>query len=199
MPANPAFNPNDKGSLISLSKTLLPNDTAINTNAGTWNSVRSLTSASAGKLYLEVIDISGGVDIVCGVGTNGFSLSNFVGATATSCGIQSATGTNTIVANGFTLNSTTSPGYAANDVFQIALDFGGGNLWFGKNNTWVTGNPGTNTSPTATFTAGTTLFPAVGLINSGSAQIVCNGSKFATPTGYTLWSPGPFFSITGPF
>lgn len=199
MPANPAFNPSDKGSLIALSQTLLPNDTAINTNTGSWNSVRSLTSASAGKLYLEFIDISGGNFIVIGVGTSGFSLSNFVGATATSCSIQSENGASTIVGNGFTLNATVSPGYAANDVFQIALDLTGGNLWFGKNNTWVTGNPGTNTSPTATFTGGTTLFPAAGLINSSSAQIVCNGSKYTPPSGYTLWSPGPFFPITGPF
>ena len=49
---------------------------------------------------------------------------------------------------------------------MIAVDVDNGLAWFGQNNTWYVnsggqGNPGTAANPSATFLAGSAIYPAV--------------------------------------
>lgn len=188
-----SWNPADKGADITLSTTVFANDTATG-SAATWNSVRATTSNSSGKFYLEMKCLNAGTQSFVGMATSGFSLATFLGNAATSVGMENTTGAGTIIGNGFTLNATVSNGYGANDTLQIAVDFTGGNLWFGKNNTWQTGNPSTGTTPTATFTPPLTLFPASSELNTNSVmQIVPSNFKFTPPTGFQPWDSTAFF------
>ena len=82
--------------------------------------------------------------------------------------------------------------YSANDVYMIAVDFGAGKIWWGKNGSWFnnsgTANPATGTDPRITFTTGNEWFPySVEGSSSSSLQEYNFGQQgfaYTPPTGF---------------
>lgn len=187
------WNSSDKGATISLSTTARTNDTAAG-SGGTWNTVRGTTSKNSGQYYFEVKNIVGS-NMYVGVadGTAGI-LTSLLTSAANSAGMDVVSGASTIgvAGSGWTANSTSSPGFAANDIMQVAIDLGAGKLWFGKNNTWVTGSPSGGTSPTISFPASSTLFPAISCFTAsdkGQLKTLSADLSFSPPAGFAAWAP----------
>jgi hypothetical protein len=114
---------------------------------------------------------------------------SFAGLTATSWGM---------LCNSVTLNTQTSnvpinstPGtYDTTTVLRCAVDLDAGKIWFGVNTTWLGGgDPALGTSPTYTFTAGTTL--AFMVASQAQVTIANFGQRpfaYTPPTGFKALS-----------
>jgi hypothetical protein len=92
------------------------------------------------------------------------------------------------VSNG--INSTTIATYTAGDVLGCAIDLDAGEGWFSKNGVFASGDPVTGTGPHFTFTAGTTIYPALMFRNSTdelTANFGATAFNTSPPTGFSAW------------
>lgn len=159
---------------------------------GPWNSIRTNTSQSSGKLYAEFVTSEAvtSYNRMFGVADSQFAAGgNYLGNSLYSCAVDNGYAT-----SGFTSNYTYSVLPAANDVFQMAIDFGAEYIWLGLNNTWVSpGNPAAGTNPMATFVLATVgpLFPAMSFYATGvgvwTLQTTAASQRYAPPSGFTAW------------
>ena len=82
--------------------------------------------------------------------------------------------------------------YSSNDIYMIAVDFGAGKIWWGKNNSWFnnsgTANPATGTDPRITFTTGNEWFPYSQSGDSSTSPQAYNfgqqGFAYTPPSGF---------------
>ena len=81
---------------------------------------------------------------------------------------------------------------------QIAIDFGAGYIWFGRNGTWLTGNPALGTSPALTF-SGLSLFPAFTgsstTLGWGTVAFAPNSFYYPMPAGFAAWQAGSILPL----
>lgn len=198
------FNPSDSGSNITVSSITYTDDAISNVNS-VWNSSRCNKSRASGRYYFELLianhDGTNGEWV--GMANSSFSTSTWVSNSATSCGMDTLTGTGTIaVSSGMTANFTTSPGFATNDIAQIAVDLIAGKLWYGKNNTWVnSGVPSSGTNPTITWTPPLTLFPVASSYHGGEIQLITTGAKqkYIAPARFSPWDTPICPGVTAPW
>lgn len=181
------WNPSDKGSLITLSNGNLD----ATSSTATLNSVRATTSKNSGKAYFEIaVTVALANNNVAGLADNAAGLtSSFVGGVANSGGVEKR-GTNQTGATGYFSYITTPVAYGSPDVLMFAVDFAAGKAWFGKNGTWVaSGNPAAGTNHWCTFTALSTLFPAVTCYSSGTFRLKPDATSqtYGAPSGFTPW------------
>jgi hypothetical protein len=186
------WNPSDAGAGVALSDS---DRTAVVSGASVY-AVRSTTHFAAGKYYAEVVFVANGPKRI-GFADNTASLSNTIGASGVSTGLASG---GSISVSGMTLvNSFTLAGFNLGDVFNLAVDFGAGNIWFGKNGVWSgSGNPATGANPNVTFTPATALFLAASGV-SGAGMLLCtNNAQFSyvPPSGFAPWD-APSFVVAG--
>lgn len=194
-PAGNYWNPADKTSLILLSNgnATATRDTPSPT---AFNAVRGITSHNSGKWYAEclnVVDVPG--SMIFGVGTSGASLSTFPGGgtpLGSSWGVQANNNTRRATYyNGLQTNQGGTSGISAGGLGILAVDFDAGRIWFGDSAFgFYTGNPSAGTTPTYTFTAGTTLFLMLGMASSPQQCTLRNqvGENTGTiPTGFSMW------------
>lgn len=190
--AQAVWNPNDKGSLISISPD---GRDATNSSVG-FQMVRAVQGRSSGKrcfdLYFVAADAA--ASVLAGVANANASLTNYPGASSSSVGTQWQAGgpvqpyvSGVMRANGFTVATTA----VAGDVLMVCVDFSTGSAWLGRNGAWATGNPASGTAPTVTGISGT-WFPAVGPYN-GANVLRLRGYAAELqylPSGFNAWSDG---------
>ena len=123
------WNPADKGNI-----TLSGGDLIAQSNAGTWNSVRSTISKTSGKWYCEITcGGSSGGGITLGSGTSSANLFDLVGMDANGWGIY--WGWPNKFHNGSNVAFGSGGNLVAWDIIQISLDMDWGNIYIGKNGT----------------------------------------------------------------
>lgn len=169
-------------------------------SGGSWFSTRSVTSHNSGKKYARIKYISGSGNgtMIGGVGTSAASLSSFPGVGATSYGchcdwtvtVQTLFNSGAIAYGG---NQMLAPG----ESMFVAIDFAAGKMWLGTENslntavTWCgNGDPSTGSTPTYTFTPGTTFFLMLGCSNPGQIMQLYNQpgeGLYTLPTGFSMW------------
>ena len=85
--------------------------------------------------------------------------------------------------------------YSSNDIYMIAVDFGAGKIWWGKNNSWFnnsgTADPATGTDPRITFTTGNVWFP---YSQSGDSSTSPQAYNFGQQ-GFAYTPPSGFFIV----
>jgi hypothetical protein len=149
------MNPNDKGSLITVSDGNL-RVTASNTTSP-YHSIRGTIGVSSGKWYWEVTATNeAGASPTIGIANAAHSITTYVGWDSGSWGLQTNSG------NKFRNQSGTSYGsaLATGDIVMVALDMDNGKIWWGKNGTWfASGNPATGVNEAFSGITGT-IFPA---------------------------------------
>ena len=173
------WNPSDKGANIALSG----GDLIASSSVAGYQSVRANISKSTGKHAFEYTRSQLNNQAMLGFGDSGFSLSNHLGATAKSVGMQGGTG--------FQTNGITVIGYADYNalIYMFALDIDAGKGWICSYGVWAnSGNPAAGTNPSFTFTPGTILFPAITVTNNGSQTVILNSGQSA----FTNTSPAGF-------
>jgi hypothetical protein len=188
------LNPSDKSSLITLSGGDLIALRA--TGSTSWAGVRATAARSSGKHYFEMKNNANGAtngSMIIGLATISAPLT-YPGAISGNYGFQ----TNDLSTHNvgkYTGGSYASSSYTngtASDTSCIAVDLDAGKIWFriAGRGTWMTGDPATGTTPTFTFTPGTTMYPMAGLF-SNPMQITANfgGTAFADtpPSGFGAW------------
>lgn len=132
---------------------------------------------SSGKWYWEVKWV-GGSNPRIGV-CNSAGAGQDLGSTANGwCRLNAPS---RIYNNGSTSSFGTDP--SVGDTIMIAMDVDAGKLWYGRNGTWEgSGNPSAGTTPAQTFTAGSSMTPAVA---SGSGTPVFEANFGALGFSYT--------------
>lgn len=175
------FNPSDKGANITLSNS----DRTCGNSAGVWAMVRTTASKSSGKWYAEAaynfsLSSQCGVFGVC---TAAHTLTNFLGSAATGWGLQGTNGTNrrTFLA-GVIANAGTS--IVSGGSGKCAIDIDAGNGWLGTVGVagWIGGgDPALGTSPTFTFTPGSTMFFAASAFSTGGGTVTLPSSAYLDP------------------
>lgn len=168
-----AWNPLDMGSGIALSSS----DT-VATNSGTYSFriVRSLISHNTGKRYAEIELVSGEIpnpwNGFLGIANASESLTgNYLGQTVNSHGLQcddngGAAGNARLFYNGAEINRVGA--IAAGGYARIAIDFDAGQGWIGNASTYVSGgSPAAGTTPSFTFTPGSSRYLAAALNRTG--------------------------------
>lgn len=191
-PVVPYWNPADKTSLILLSNgnATATRDTP---SAAAFNSVRGITSHNTGKWYAECVnDVNVAGSMIFGVGTSGASLTTLPGGGPLSWGVQANNNTRRATYyNGSQTNQGGTGGISTGGRGILAVDFDTGRIWFGDSSFgFYTGNPSAGTSPTYTFTAGTTLFLMLGMASSPQQCTLKSqaGENTGTiPTGFSMW------------
>lgn len=186
-PPPQTWNPSDKGANIILSNSDL---TAGNT-AGAWATVRTVFSANSGKLYDEATLTYQPTDLSCmfGVCTASHTLTNYCGSAAGGWSIQGkgSTGVIRTFLAGVATNRTGT--IAIGGRAKIAIDIDAGQGWMaGVGLAWIGGgDPAAGTSPTFTFTAGTTLYFAGSAFSSNIGTVTRVGGSYTdtVPTGFT--------------
>ena len=166
------------------------------------NAIRSTTSKTSGKVYVEFSNSvaaanwqfaiglgSAGMVITGGSGALGFSNYSF--------GIETLT--TVTVSAGFTANYTPNgPDWQppAGTVFALAIDFTAGTVWFADNNVWTnSSNPATGSLPAVSFVPATVgaLFAAMdfnaqsGGVGVWTLQATAASQTYAPPAGFTPW------------
>ena len=170
---------------------------------GNANAIRSTTSKTSGKVYVEFSNsvaaanwefsiglASAGITLTGGSGALGFSNYSF--------GIETLT--TVTVSAGFTANYTPNgPDWqppAGTDIWALAIDFTAGTVWFADNNVWTnSSNPATGSLPAVSFVPATVgaLFAAMDFNASGGGvgvwtlQATAASQKYAPPAGFTPW------------
>ena len=161
---------------------------------------RGTTSYTSGKYYVEIFNVGTSVgtpNVSIALESAGADITTNLGATNYGVALALYAGTMN-VSSGFNSSATfTAYSPAANDVFQIAVDLGAGNVWFGLNNVWYnSGNPATGANPMATIVSpvlgAIPLFPSVGVYAptpSGpwTLQATAANQTFSPPAGFTPW------------
>ena len=168
--------------------------------AGQWQAIRSTTSKTSGKFYVEFSNSVAATNWVFSVGLASAGIALGGGAFALgmsnySVGIVTLTTVN--VSSGFTKNYTPNgPDWqpAAGTVFALAIDFTAGSIWFADNNVWTnSSNPATGSLPAVSFVPATVgaLFAAMDFGATGvgvwTLQATAASQKYAPPSGFTAW------------
>ncbi|SMF92351.1 hypothetical protein SAMN02982917_0571 [Azospirillum oryzae] len=178
-----AFDPTKKGSGIVLSS----NNTVATLSTATVGSVigaKGIAGTDKKVFAFRLTALGTGVTVACGFGANGVPYDGAAyvnspnGYSYTSQGNKGNNGGGT----------TFGASYTVGDEIEVALDIAAGKAWFGKNGTWQgSGNPATGANPAFTFTAGTTMFPAVYLDGaSGGASWTIVTTPAVVPTGFAI-------------
>src|SRR6516164_5442777 len=196
------WNPADKSANITLSNGNL---TATNGASAGDNGVRSVTSKSTGKYYVEftITGVLSGADTGIGIATGSAPLT--IGATSTG-GFICYPGTGNIYFNGSFTGVTPGGSTGIGTVWCMAIDLVNSKGWFRING----GNwDGSGTDNPATNTGGiniATLFPtnaayAFFCANANAAGVTANfgtsAFSFTVPSGFSAWGAAdvPAFAV----
>ena len=173
--------------------------TVVPTTSNVWQSIRTTTSKTSGKLYVEFLltNLPAQQYISIGLADATFVPTNLLG-TVTYSGGYGFFGSN-VVSAGFTSNyAGAPPSNNPNDVFGMAVDFSSGGIWIADDNVWLNGsNPATGSLPIISFVPATVgaLFPAMSLYapNTGvwTLQPTPASQKYLPPPGFQAWDGGP--------
>jgi hypothetical protein len=180
------WNPADKDADITLSNS---NFTASITNPQT-GSIRSTTSKTSGKWYLEYVANWNNVICNCGIMQAGAGLTGATGFDSLGWGIQSN-------GNWFTVNNSSPTNIggtgADGDVLGFCLDLNANKFYLTKNGASLLGNPvagtGGTTIAAATWFAGCGSAPASGKTGVMTANFGGNSLSFQPPSGFSAWDP----------
>ncbi len=178
----PTWDTLNKGSNVVLSNG---NKTASISPSG-FQTTRSTTYRYYNKLYTEITLSGSSANGMVGIVDAATLFTSYGGQTYHGCMYWTSAGLTTTLT---VVNATPGAYLAAGDVFLIAIDFDGGNLWFGKNGTYpLGGDPVAAVNPTATFPPGTPFFIATSP-NATAFQATLPTSSFAyqVPTGFKPW------------
>ena len=144
--------------------------TVTETWVANYQSIRSSTSKTSGKWYIEFSTsiTPGQTSVLSGFGSAGFDPTNYLGATNYSVGIFPYYAI-ADVSSGFTVNYSPSASTShVNDVVALAIDFTAGSIWIAVNNVWMNGsNPATGSLPIISFVPATVGALFAGLTFSG--------------------------------
>ena len=140
---------------------------------------------SSGKWYWETTIAGASNFWIFGIATAASSLTNYIGAEASSYSYYNADG------NTYNNGSSTVYGnaYTTNDVIGVALDLDNGRIFFSKNGTWQnSGSPTGGTNAAYTGLSGT-FFPAYSEgISSAASAYICNFGQrpfaYTAPSGF---------------
>lgn len=185
------WSPTDKSADITLTNGDL---TAANLPAASWRTLRTTIGKSSGKHVFE-ITFSGstpGNAAMAGFGNTATNVGAYPGYNGISASYQTNTGgspTGYYNRAGVTVSGPLPA--AGNGPYMIALDLTAGKGWIATGNVWAQGDPAAGTSPTFTWTPGTTLFPMAAIYQNSALRATLNAgaSSFGNtvPTGF---SPG---------
>lgn len=191
------WDPADAAGHFNLTNNNLEIARAISSSA--YRSVRTSTSKTTGKHYLEIkCTVAGSTSfLLVGFCNAAMSAAGFVGGSASSVGSGSGGKQS---AGSFTGGTTTAlPGGPAStdDIYQLAVDMDAGKLWIGYNNTWLgSGDPVAGTNQYANFVAGTVgpLFGALSMFSQsgvdGTWELHAKTANltYSPPSGYSAWA-----------
>jgi hypothetical protein len=161
---------------------------SINQTAGSWNATPSTFTLNTGKWYFESGSSTLGSVNYHGLGLRPVGMvasGEYCGSISGSYGgIAGPTAIN--LYSGGALTTGLSGTYTSSSVFQCAVDFDAGKIWFGDGTSWAGGgNPSTGTTPSYTFTANTPLVPYISAFASApSVNFGQRPFKYTPPTGY---------------
>ncbi|MCU0936800.1 MAG: hypothetical protein MUF66_12245 [Gammaproteobacteria bacterium] len=186
-----AWDSGKKCSSITLSNS---DRTATRASAGLYDNARVLGTIgrSSGKRYFEIqiTQIPNSYPHVGGISQSGGDYCDWLGSEDNAIILTNQGEVYDLSGYSKTLTAWDS----VNDRLQVAVDFGAGKVWFGKNGTWMdSGNPGSGTNASATFTAGATFYPQAITSWSGTAgsQLVLSAATadltYTPPSGFTAW------------
>ena len=167
--------------------------------AAGWASIRSTTSKTSGKLYLEFNNTGAGTQVnpentLWGFASSTFGSSSYLGSSNYSTGIRMVFGNQ--ASAGFSNNYPVSSfnTVAQNDTIALAIDFAAGNIWVAKNNVWTdASNPATGAFPIISFTPATVgaLYAGLSFQQTNTSiwtlQPTAASQKYAPPSGFTPW------------
>jgi hypothetical protein len=159
-----------------------------NQGSAAWVSTASTFTLNSGKWYFEI-----GQTALSGTNYSALGLrpigqvgsGEYAGSISGSYG--AAAGPTALAAySGGTSGSSISGSYSSASVFQCAVDFDAGKVWFGDGSSWIGGgSPASGTSPTYTFTAGTSLVPYVSAYaNQTNPNFGQRPFAYTPPTGF---------------
>jgi hypothetical protein len=178
------WNPLAKGSNTTLSNGNL--DVLGSTNS-TGNNNFSTFIPSSEKWYFEVSPANTYSYSYVGVSLDGnlSTSSNFVGATASSVGIELGTGA---VWRNNSNQGTGGTGVSAGETLMVAFEPSSGKVWAGRNGTWYnSGNPAAGTGQVATIPTVGAIGPAVSPYSSSGTLSFNFGQRafaYTAPSGF---------------
>lgn len=159
-----------------------------------WKTIRSNSAKSSGLLYVEIecIGQSQESGFMLGFASAGFGAYGYLGSSDYSFGLF-ASGAQ-YVSTGFTVGAVAGPSGVGvrGRVYQFAVNFTSGKIWYGENNTF-SGSPVAGTGQVIDFVPGTVGAIALGIsffakgngvwrLRTASAQLV-----YSPPAGFTAW------------
>lgn len=165
------------------------------------------TSKTTGKFYVEMLCVNAGATSgpysgqytpAFGLHLSPYTLSNYLGQSANGFGswAQGSIGTNRNTYNNATASYAglpSPPHTATGQVGRMAVDVGAGKLWlsYWGQSAWLGGgDPASGTTPTYTFTGGsTTYFASCPRCDTAKIQIVSPlAFNFPAPSGFGVWT-----------
>lgn len=197
------WNPSDKSANLVLSNGNL--SATSSASAGTWVNGRANDFLYSGKRYFEASVYSENTSGYFEIGfvnntSNILTDGNRIGSQTYGWSLLGQSGGGHIVIskrhNNTETELTSGEGHFNDQpkVFQVAIDFDTGKLWFGLNNTWYeSGNPAAGTNPSYTDVIGRDVWPAVGVdyefltvtAHFNSASLVYSPPSGFDPFDYT--------------
>lgn len=182
------WNPSDKGPNITLSAA----DMTLTNTATVWDSARTLGGAmTSGKWYDEAIMTgqSGTSSTIFGVCSAAYTMATYLGQTTNGFGIQGA-GASGVIRTFLAGSAVDHTGLVTTGQrVKAAVDIAAGKGWLAKvGSAWIGGgDPAAGTSPTFTFTPGTTMYFAGSAYNAGAGSLTRVGGVYtdAVPSGFT--------------
>ena len=176
----------DAGFLAATVSLSNGNRTASASGGGANGATRATQSRSSGKRYFEVIKNATGAGFgpSIGVGNGSMTTAAQIGDNANSWGL---------LQDGRKYHSGSATSYGSSiantDVVMVAVDIGGGFIWWGKNGSWfASGDPAAGTNAAYSDIAGT-IYPSVSPGDGGSATASFDTAllAYAPPSGFTAW------------
>lgn len=189
------WNPADIGSGLSLSGS----DLIVTRSGSGWSAVRATQGKTAGKWYFELYRYAGPdkAQSIYGSMNPADSLTNYPGnpgVFGASIGFQALNVDDVnVYQNGFVGTFSGQADVPIGGGFAYAVDVTTGSIWVKALGaaTWIGGgDPVAGTTPTRTFTAGTSFFPAVGINQATCAAQANFGASAFIETPPTGFSPG---------
>jgi len=178
------WNPLAKGSNTTLSNGNL---NVLGSTNSTGNNNFSTFIPSSEKWYFEVSPANTYSYSYVGVSLDGnlSTSSNFVGATASSVGIELGTGA---VWRNNSNQGTGGTGVSAGETLMVAFEPSSGKVWAGRNGTWYnSGNPAAGTGQVATIPTVGAIGPAVSPYSSSGTLSFNFGQRafaYTAPSGF---------------
>lgn len=180
-PVYALFDPTHTNAGVTLSES---NVRMTGDGSSNWRSSFGDRSVASGKWYWEFqVMVASGGSVLCGVSADrSTTTGNYVGATVASWGFGQSGQRFT---NGGGATISTAP--VATDVIMVAIDVGGGKIWFGKNGTWISGNPAAGTGPDFSGVTGSAFYPGGAVFQSNSLRLHTDPATqaYAAPAGFT--------------